>query len=160
MAADSVYTSHGTYSQNDFIRKCNEQSFPSGLQVTQDLFLEGCTSLKCLPKGLQANKSLYLRGCTSLTVLPYGLKVERWFDLLNCTSLKTLPAGLRVGGGLDIEGCTSLTALPVGLLVSGSIYTDIGFVTRYPFRDIPKILHLPFGSQVKKLLRERLQNGN
>jgi hypothetical protein len=35
-----------------------------------------------------------------------------------------------------------------------------GIIERYPFRDIPKILHLPFPESINKVLQERLTHGS
>jgi hypothetical protein len=52
-----------------------------------------------------------------------------------------------------------MTALPAGLKVGETLYVDSTFIKQYPFRDIPKILHLPFGDSIRRLVLERLQNG-
>jgi hypothetical protein len=49
--------------------------------------------------------------------------------------------------------------LPDELQVGGNIYVDQNLIEQYPFRSIPKILHLPFQEDKKKILLERLQNG-
>jgi hypothetical protein len=36
---------------------------------------------------------------------------------------------------------------------------DQVFIERYPFRDLPKILHLPFLEDIKQPIRYRLQIG-
>jgi hypothetical protein len=112
-----IKTSVGNFLRDEFIKNCNENSFPIGLQVY------GC---------------LFLGGCTSLTVLPEELHISEWLDLYVCTSLTTLPKGLKVGG---------------------TIYTDPSFIEQYPFKDLPKILHLPFLESRKQILIERLKNG-
>jgi hypothetical protein len=88
---------------------------------------------------------------------PEGLKILGNLDLRKCTSLTTLPEGLQVGGFLFLEGCTSLTALPSDMKVGWTIYADESFIQNYPFKEIPKILHLPFTETLKQLLLERLQ---
>jgi hypothetical protein len=133
-----VNTSIGAFSETTFIKRCNEKSFPEGLLVYGALFLSECTTLKSLPDGLHVCGGIDLRGCTSLTALPEGL---------------------QVGKGLYLRGCTSLTALPDGLKVGGKIFVDHVSIERYPFRSIPKILHLPFLEDIKQILIERLKNG-
>jgi hypothetical protein len=85
--------------------------------------------------------------------------VGEGLDLSGCTSLTALPDGLKVGGNLFLERCTSLTAFPAGLQVGRDLYVDSMFIEQYPFRDIPKILHLPFGDSIRRLILERIQNG-
>jgi len=110
-----------------------------------------------LPKGLQVEGTLDLDGCISLTVLPEGLKVGWNLYLYGCTYLTALPKGLQVGGWLFLQGCTSLTALPFDMKVGKRIYANESFIQNYPFKDIPKILHLPFEYKIKSLLLERLK---
>ena len=126
------------FDQYLFVQKCNENSFPRGLLVCRNLDLSGCSSL---------------------TALPDGLEVGGWLDLQDCSSLMTLPKGLQVGGWLRLSGCVSLTALPDGLQVGNIIHVDQRLLDQYPFRSIPKILHLPFQEDMKQLIMERLQNG-
>jgi hypothetical protein len=47
--------------------------------------------------------------------------------------------------------------LPNGLKVGGDLYVDSMFIEQYPFKDLPKILHLPF--KKKQLIIDRLQSG-
>jgi hypothetical protein len=168
-----IETSMGILSKKDFIKKANEGSLPENL-TTISLDLTGCTSLTALPKGLKV-ENLYLRGCNSLTSLPKGiqvggnllcnslkklpknLKVGWTLNLSGCTSLKTLPKGLKVEGNLFLQGCTSLTALPSDMKVGWIIYADESFIQNYPFKEIPKILQLPFHEPLKQLLLERLK---
>jgi hypothetical protein len=169
-----IKTSIGWFSSEDFVKKCNEQSFPEGLEVhgsidlrysskdlTQGLKVGGnlSISLKSLPEGLKVGGALNLFGCSSFTSLPTGLQVGAWLNLRECSSLRSLPDGLKVGAWLDLHRCSSLTALPDGLQVGDTVYVDTRFIKQYPFRDLPKILHLPFQEDKKQVLLERLQSG-
>ena len=133
-----IITSIGDFSVKKFIQRCNEGSFPKNLKIKENLDLSVCSSLKYLPSGLQFGGGLDLKGCASLTALPDGL---------------------QVGGGLDLSWCSSLTALPNGLKVGGDLYVDSMFIEQYPFKDLPKILHLPFVEDTKQLIIDRLQSG-
>jgi hypothetical protein len=130
-----IDTSIGKFSKKQFIKKSNEGTLPENL-ITISLDLYGCTSLKTLPKGLKVEGNLYLKGCTALTVLPEGLKV---------------------GESLYLTACTALTALPSDLKVGDTIYADISLIRNYSFKEIPKILHLPFSDYLKQILMERIQ---
>jgi hypothetical protein len=155
----AIKTSVGDFFRDEFIKNCNDRSFPEGLRILGWLYLDRCTSLTALPAGLHVRGDLDLLRCTSLTALPEGLKVGGYLNLRECTSLTSLPDGLQVDARLDLEGCTSLTALPNGLQVGGFIFVDPSFIERYPFKGLPKILHLPFLGDIKKLIIERLQSG-
>jgi len=152
-----IKTSIGDLTENDFIIKAREGSLPENLAIVGDLRLRECTALTALPKGLMVGGFLYLEGCTALTALPEGLQVGWSLYIDRCTSLTELPEGLQVGWGLCLSGCTSLTALPSDLKVGDEIYADESFIQNYPFKEIPKILHLPFEYELKQLLLERLQ---
>jgi hypothetical protein len=152
-----ITTSIGKFSKKDFIQKANQGTLPEYLIIKGDFSARGCTSLKTLPKGLQVGWNLSLYGCTSLTSLPKGIKVGESLYLTGCTSLTALPKELLVGKTLYLKGCTALTALPSDMKVGWIIYADASFIQNYPFKDIPKILHLPFENDLKQLLMERLQ---
>jgi hypothetical protein len=130
-----IDTSIGKFSKKDFIKKANEGTLPENL-ITISLDLYGCTSLKTLPSDME---------------------VEGYLDLKGCSSLTSLPEGLKVRGDLFLNGCTSLTALPSDMKVGISLSVDESFIQNYPFKDLPKILHLPFYVDIKQLLLERLK---
>jgi hypothetical protein len=170
-------TSIGWFSSKEFCEKANEGSLPENLEVSETLCLIG-TDITSLPKGLHIKGNLDLTSCTTIKTLPEGLNIYGYLGLYECTSLTSLSEGLKVGGNLNLGGCTSLTSLPDGLEVEGSLFlygcsslkslpSDMkierllgvhkSFIKDYPFRDIPKILHLPFLEDLKQLLLERLQ---
>jgi hypothetical protein len=152
-----IKTSIGDLTEKDLIKKANEGTLPENLIITGTLYIEECPYLKALPKGLQVRDSLVLTGCTSIESLPKGLQVDGSLDLTGCTSLTALPKGLNLRGYLFLQGCTSLTALPSDIQVKWKIYADESFIQNYPFKEIPKILHLPFEDDQKQLLLERIQ---
>jgi hypothetical protein len=138
------------------------KELPQGLEVSEDLWLDGCTSLKKLPKGLtvgwdlwarnctslkelsqdiQIGGGIYLNGCTSLIKLPKGLEVEEHLNLNGCTSLKELPPRLQVGKTLNLTGCTSLEKLPEGLEVGWDIWLrDTPIARKYTEEEIRKMV--------------------
>jgi hypothetical protein len=131
-----IDTSIGKFSKEDFVQKANEGILPENLIIKENLTLNECTSLRSLPKGLQVEGSLQLYGCNSLTTLPKGLQVLGWLFLTESFSLTALPSDMKVGG---------------------MIYVDDSFIQNYPFKDLPKILHLPFVERQKNVLLERLK---
>jgi hypothetical protein len=131
-----IETSMGILSKEEFVSKANEGTLPENLIIKEN-FMFG--------------------GCTSLTALPDGMEVEGYLYLLGCASLKKLPKGLQTGGWINLQGCTSLTALPSDMKVGKVIYADESFIQNYPFKELPKILHLPFTLPLKQILRERIQ---
>jgi hypothetical protein len=153
----NIETSIGAITKKEFVSKANKGTLPENLKIYERLLLNEYTSLKTLPKGLQVSGYLSLWGCSSLTSLPEGLQVGGDLFLQGCTSLTSLPKELLVGKSLYLKGCTSLTALPSDMKVELSIYVDKSFIQNYPFKDIPKILHLPFENDLKQILRERLK---
>jgi hypothetical protein len=131
-----IKTSMGNISEKNFIKKANQGTLPENLIVKENLDLEGCKAITSLPKGLQVQGHLELNKCPSLTSLPEGLKVRGWLDLRKCPSLTALPSDTNVGI---------------------YIFVDDSFIQNYPFKDIPKILHLPFVERLKQLLLKRLK---
>jgi hypothetical protein len=111
-----INTSIGVLTEEEFIKRCNEKSFPGGLTVYMSLVLYECRSLRFLPDRLKVEGSLFLCGCSSL---------------------KSLPEGLSVGS---------------------TLFVDPVFIEKYSFRDLPKILHLPFAEKIKQILLQRLRN--
>ena len=128
-----IETSIGTISKKDFIQKANEGTLPENLIIKGYSDLRGYTTLTSLPKGLQIGWCLFIEGCTSL---------------------KTLPEGLQIKGSLILK---ELLPLPYDMIIGDKIYADESFIQNYPFKEIPKILHLPFEYELKQLLLERLQ---
>jgi hypothetical protein len=153
-----IKTSIGDFTYGEFISRCDDRSFPEGLQVLH-LDFKKCTSLTVLPEGLQVLEYLDLFRCTSLTALPSGLQVGSWLDLQGCDSLESLPDGLHVGSWLNLRYCTSLKSLPEGLRVDEGLSVDSCLIKRHPFKDLPKILHLPFDEDLKQIITDRLRNG-
>jgi hypothetical protein len=153
-----IKTSIGDFTKEEFISRCNDRSFPEGLEVPASLNLKGYNSLTALPDGLKVGGSLDLTGCKALTALPAGIKVGGSLYLNGCRSLMALPDGLHVGGHLYLAWCTSLTVLPVGVQIGGSLFLPIGFIEQYSFKDLPKILHLSLDVNSKHLIIERLND--
>ena len=155
-----IKTSIGEFTRREFIKKCNDKSFSEYLVVEEDyLDFRDVESLINLPRYLRVEGSLDLWGCSSLTALPECLSVRGHLYLQGCRSLTALPEGLSVGINLYLNGCTSLTTLPSDLKVGHNISADESFIRYYPFRQIPKILHLPFREIIKTLIQERLSHG-
>lgn len=176
-----ITTSIGSFEFEAFIKGCNMNSLswwglkvydslslacspsllklPDCLSVIGSLALNGCESLKELPRKLEVIGSLKLAGCKALTSLPENLRVGVSLDLTGCYALKELPKGLSIPGNLCIWGCCSLTTLPSDIQVGDTILADSGFIRRYPFRELPKIAHLPFESRIKQIIFERLAHG-
>jgi len=150
-----VNTSEGLFNKDEFIQRCNEGLFPEGLEIFGGSSgLLDTVTVRDLPEGFFKSNPPESTGTPSWEVK------TRWLYLSGCTSLTALPKGLTVSGYLDLTGCTSLTAMPAGIKVVGTIYVDFSFLQNYPFKDIPKILPLPFEDDKKQILLDRLANGN
>jgi len=140
-----IKTSAGTFSQEEFVERCNNRSLPrnltidssleithnhelrelpNGLRVNGYLSLEGCTSIESLPESLIVDWDLLLRDCISLTGIPTGTKFSGSLHLKNCISLKTLPKKLYVKTYADFCGCTELTELPSDLTVGNILHIE------------------------------------
>lgn len=150
-----IKTSVGLFSKDDFIQRCNEGLFPEGLEIVgESSGLLNAVTVADLPKEYFISYPPESTGTPAWEIRTY------WLDLCGCSKLTSLPAGLRVSGDLDITGCSSLVALPDGLFVGDTLYVDAAFIKKYPFKDLPKISHLPFLENKKQILLKRLRNGN
>uniref|UniRef100_A0A7N2R0R3 ADP-ribosyl cyclase/cyclic ADP-ribose hydrolase n=1 Tax=Quercus lobata TaxID=97700 RepID=A0A7N2R0R3_QUELO len=75
-------------SENNFV--CLPESIVR-LSKLKDIYIENCTSLRCLPQFPLSTLSIWANGCASLETLPNQLKQESIFEpnvyLLNCFKL-------------------------------------------------------------------------
>ena len=122
------------------LRNSDIEALPKGLEVTDDLRLDDCTSLKELPQGLKVGRYLSLDDCTSLEKLPKGLKVGGSLSAVKCKSLKEIPQDMKVEGSLQLGGCTSLKELPNGLHVRG----NLSLIKCTSLKELPKGLNVGY----------------
>lgn len=169
-------TSIGTIKMDDFIEGCIKETLPTGIQIFGKLFIDSylnlvtlpegleihgdlgicfCPSFKRLPNHIQIHGDLCLIGCGSFTTFPEDFYVQASILCLKCSSLSELPKEFNVKGELELCYCNFKT-LPSDMKIGKYLTVEETFLENYPFREIPKILHLPFIDFCKEILIERL----